>query len=84
MGVTQQGKKKSFTSAGVCSHTPEPDRQNTLRGCQLSFYLSLSLTLMDGFGFTIFAIACLGKGAHWVRGTLKQKEQENSFEQYSS
>jgi hypothetical protein len=36
---------------------------------------------MDGFGFTIFAIE---KGAHGVRRTLKQEEQENSFGQYSS
>jgi hypothetical protein len=29
---------------------------------QLSFYLCLSLTLMDGFGFTIFTIGYLEKG----------------------
>jgi hypothetical protein len=39
---------------------------------------------MDGFGFTIFAIGYLEKGACEVRGTLKQGEQENSFGQYSS
>jgi hypothetical protein len=39
---------------------------------------------MDGFGFTIFAIGYLEKGALGVRGTLKQEEQENSFGQYSS
>jgi hypothetical protein len=39
---------------------------------------------MDGFVFTNFAIDYLEKGAHGVRGTLKQGEQENSFGQYSS
>jgi hypothetical protein len=29
IGVTQQGKKKSFTSAEGCSHRPESDTQNT-------------------------------------------------------
>jgi hypothetical protein len=38
---------------------------------------------MDGFGFTIFAIGCLEKGARGVRGTSKQEEQENSLGQYS-
>jgi hypothetical protein len=83
MGVAQQGKKKSFTFAEGCSHRPESDRQNTLSGISLVF-ISLSLTLMDGFGFTIFAIDYLEKGAHGVRGSLKQAEQENSFRQYSS
>jgi hypothetical protein len=40
---------------------------------------SLSLTLMDGFGFTIFMTGYLEKGVHGIRGTLKQGEQENSF-----
>jgi hypothetical protein len=39
---------------------------------------------MDGFGFTIFLIGYLEKGAHGVRGTLKQGKQDNSFGQYSS
>jgi hypothetical protein len=39
---------------------------------------------MDWFGFTIFTTGYLEKGAHGVRGTLKQGGQENSFEQYSS
>jgi hypothetical protein len=34
---------------------------------------------MDRFGFTIFAIGYLEKGACVVRGTLKQGEQENFF-----
>jgi hypothetical protein len=42
---------------------------------------------VDWFGFTIFAIGYLEKGAPFlsgIRGTLKQEEQENSFGQYSS
>jgi hypothetical protein len=39
---------------------------------------------MDWFGFIIFAIGYLEKGACGVRGTLKQGEQQNSFERYSS
>jgi hypothetical protein len=39
---------------------------------------------MDGFGFTIFAIGYLEKGACGIRGTLKQGEQDNSFGKYSS
>jgi hypothetical protein len=39
---------------------------------------------MDGFGFTIFVIGYLEKGAHGVRRTLKQVEQENSVGQYPS
>jgi hypothetical protein len=39
---------------------------------------------MDGFGFTIFPIGYLEKGACGVRGTLKQGEQENSFGKYKS
>jgi hypothetical protein len=83
-GVTQQGKKNCFTSAEGCSHRPEPDRQNTLSGDSGQFLSLSALSLMDGFGFTIFAIGYLEKGAHEVRVSLKQGEQENSFEQYSS
>jgi hypothetical protein len=39
---------------------------------------------MDGFGFTIFGMGYLEKGACRVRGTLKQGGQENSLEQDSS
>jgi hypothetical protein len=39
---------------------------------------------MDWFVFTIFTIGYLEKGARGVRRTLKQGEQDNSFEQYSS
>jgi hypothetical protein len=49
-----------------------------------SLFISLPLILMDCFGFTIFAIGYLEKGARGERGTLKQEEQENSFGQYSS
>jgi hypothetical protein len=37
---------------------------------------------MDGFVFPVFAIGY--SGAHGVRVTLRQREQENPFEQYSS
>jgi hypothetical protein len=73
-----------FKSAEGCSHRPEPDRQNTLSGDSGQFLSLSALSLMDGFGFTIFAIGYLEKGAHEVRVSLKQGEQENSFEQYSS
>jgi hypothetical protein len=49
-----------------------------------SVFISLPLTLMDWFGFTIFVIGYLEKGASGVRGTLKQGEQNNSFGQYLS
>jgi hypothetical protein len=39
---------------------------------------------MDGFGFIIFAIGYLEKGACGVWGTLKQRGKGNSFGQYSS
>jgi hypothetical protein len=38
---------------------------------------------MDRFGFIIFVIGYLEKGASRVSGTLKQRE-ENSFGQYTS
>jgi hypothetical protein len=39
---------------------------------------------MNWFGFTIFTIGYIEKGARGVRGTLKQGEQENFWGQYSS
>jgi hypothetical protein len=47
--------------------------------------MQVFLTLMDRFGFTIFTTGYLEKRAHAAsRGPLKQGEQENYFEQYSS
>jgi hypothetical protein len=42
LGVTQQGKKNSFTSAEACSHRPQSNRQNWARVFSLSEHLHLS------------------------------------------
>jgi hypothetical protein len=51
--------------------------EHTEQGVSLVF-ISLPLTLMDGFEFTIFGIGYLENGARGVKGALKQREQENS------
>jgi hypothetical protein len=75
--------KGKFTSAEGRASVSRAGEHSEREVCSVSIsYASLPLTLMDGFVFPVFAIGY--SGAHGVRVTLRQREQENPFEQYSS
>jgi hypothetical protein len=72
MGISQQGKKKSSNYSG-CAATSHSLICRT-HCARSSVFITLPLTLTDGFGFTIFPIGYLEKVAHGIRGTLEQGE----------
>jgi hypothetical protein len=72
------GRQSLLLQKGVCASKAGEHTEQEVCSVFIS-NASLPLTLMGGFGFTIFATVYLEKGAHEVRGTLKQGEQEHSF-----
>jgi hypothetical protein len=73
--------KAKFTSTEGCASYQSKAGEHTEQEVHSDFisHASLPLTLMDGFGFSIFTIGYLEKEARGVRKTLKQGGQENYF-----